>query len=494
MAAATGWFEHITQGPAHKWWALAVVLLGLLLSSIDSSIVNLALPTIAREYGIGVQVVEWVAVAYFTMVTVVLLTAGRLADRLGRKRVFVVGFGLFTLASALCAAAPSVELLIAFRLLQALGAACLLANGNAITGAVFPTEERGRAVGFNASVIALGSVAGLALGGFLVDAFGWRSIFLINVPIGIVAVALAALVLREDRLILPGEHTRSFDGRGALLSIVALGGLLLAFERSASDGSIDFFDLILLAVVLVALLLLIRYERQRPEPLIDLGLLRRPAFAFGLTATAISSLALGTVNFVMPFYVENVLGDSPRVAGMLLTPYSLLLGFAGPFAGWLSDRMGPRWPAAIGLACSAAALLALSSIGADSSYVILAGGLLLMGLGTGLFSAPNNHAVLSAAPHAELGMASSLLGAMRFMGRAAGTSLSATLIEAGLMGTGGAIHTSEGLELTRHPERLPAYLGAQALDLQIVAALLVLGVFLCLARGRSEPAPARAAA
>ena len=224
-------------GPNHKWWALGTVAIGTFMSTLDSSIVNIALPSILRDFRSDLATIEWVVLAYLLTITALLLTVGRLADLWGRKKVYTIGFGVFTLGSLLCGLAASPLQLILSRVAQAVGAAMLQANGLAITSAVFPREERGRALGINGAVVATGLTVGPTVGGLLVGAFGWRSIFLVNLPVGVVGIAMALVILEEGRISFQREGPRQrFDLLGAVLVTVGLVALLLGLNQGQGRG------------------------------------------------------------------------------------------------------------------------------------------------------------------------------------------------------------------------------------------------------------------
>jgi EmrB/QacA subfamily drug resistance transporter len=480
-------FERVTQGPSHKWWALAVVQSGILMATIDGSIVNIALPTIMHDFGVGIETVELVVVAYLFAITLTLLSVGRLADMIGRKRVVVAGYAIFTLSSVLCGLAPTAAALIGCRLLQALGAACLMANGMAITSAVFPRNERGRALGINGTIVATGTTIGPSLGGLLIQAFGWRSIFMINLPLGLLAVALGALVLREERISGPRRASQRFDFPGAVLSGLGLGALLLGFQRAASEGA---FDAICLAFVVagVALLgVLVVVERRTPDPLLDMRLFTVRAFSYGSVAAFLSFVAMSTNIFLMPFYLQLVLGHSPLEAGLMLSPVSLMLAFVAPLAGWLSDRVGSRSLTTLGLGCSGLGFLWLSTLGTDAHYVDVILRLLLVGLGMGLFQAPNSSAVLGATPRERLGVASGFLSAMRNLGMVLGTSLAAAVLAGGLRAFGGTDALRDVVDPATQRQLLDAYVAAQATAYRLSAGIAFVGMLLSAARGSGAP-------
>jgi len=274
--------ESTIRNNTYKWWVLAVVQCSILLVGIDSTAVNLALPTIAKEMSASVDVSQWIIAAYFIATALSLPAAGRFADMLGRKAVFVGGFAIFTLGSAFCGLATDIHVLIAMRVLQAIGAAALLANSNVITLAVFPHEQHGVAMGINGTVYSLGYALGFTVGGWFIYAFGWRAIFIINVPIGLAAIGLGLCILIESRLGAEKKTEQTFDYVGMVFSVFGIGGLLVALEALA-DGHFSGFRLALLPVGLVSLFIFIFVELRSRSPLLDIRLFKLPLFSIGVS-------------------------------------------------------------------------------------------------------------------------------------------------------------------------------------------------------------------
>lgn len=479
MAGLAAHAERLAAAPGYRWWVLGVVQFGNLLAALDSTIVTLALPAIARDLRVGLGTAGWVAVAYLVTTAVALLVAGRVSDLVGRRRVFVAGLAVFTGASALCAAAPDDLTLIACRVVQALGAACLLANTNAITAAIFPPTERGRALGVNSTALGLGYALGLTLGGLLIGAFGWRSVFLINLPIGLVALSLALLVLSE-RAVSPARRTfRGFDTAGALLSALGLGALVLGCQRMAIDRRIDPADVGLFAGGVVALGLFLLVERRARSPLLDLELFRAPSFRVGVVTSVLFYAATQAFNVVLPFYGQLVLGLSAAATGLLITPYSVVVVVVSPFAGALADRFGADRLTTAGMLCAALAVFWLGAAGADPSVLaaLLPG--FLLGAAGGLFGPTNTHSALDAAPPDEASVAAALLNATRFVGWAVGASLAATLLDAALHPEGGLAHLLHRTTPAEHAALVAGLLAGQALTFHVVGLGLLAGAVLC---------------
>ena len=469
-----------------KWLILTAVSLGSLMATLDGSIVNIALPAIQTDFGIDLTTIEWVVVAYLLVVGSLLLPFGRLGEVLTFKRVYVSGFAIFTIASVFCGAAPNIEALVAFRAVQAVGAAMLMAMGPAITARTFPASERGRALGLNGISVAIGLSLGPALGGLLTQAATWRAIFLINAPIGILAIIWAYRVIPAET---PGKG-QSFDVRGAALSAFALFSLLLALSDGQQWGWTSPAIVGLLAAFVVLGAGFLVTERRAAHPMIDLGLFRSRPFSAGLASVVVAFAGLFTATFLLPFFLEQGSGFSPIEAGLLLTPVPITMALVAPFSGVISDRIGPRIPASLGMVFMVAGLLSLTELPVKFELPDLVWRLVLLGIGQGLFMSPNSSAVIGSVPRHRVGTASGTLAQMRVNGQAVGIALSgaivATRLPIHLAGLGGGAPTAA--------VRSAALAGAIH-DAFVIAALVCgIGIVTSLIRGSARPGHADAAA
>jgi EmrB/QacA subfamily drug resistance transporter len=467
---------------AGKWAVLTVVAIGVFMATLDSSIVNISLPAIASYFGTPLNgAVSWVIIAYLVATAAILLTAGRLSDMIGRKAVWLSGLVLFTCSSALCGIAPSLVFLITARAIQGLGGALLMAVSPAILTSAFPSNERGRALGLNAVIVALGVSVGPTLGGFITAYFSWRWIFYVNVPFGIVGTILTLRVLTERLHRNPGR----FDPLGAILLAIGLAGLTAGLSFGQELGWSSPLIIALLIVGVLALIMLPFVEQRVANPIIVLSLFRRRVFVSANLSLILSFLALFAVSFMMPFYFEQLRNFPTQVAGLLLTPLPITLAIVAPFSGSLADRIGSRWLAATGLAISCIGLVFVSQLNAQSSIFDIVWRLVFIGLGQALFQSPNNSALLGSAPRDLQGSASGFLATGRVMGQ----SLSVALAGAVFGGLGGS---AAGALLTMHPK------AAQIASLQqtfahsfqitflVCAGIAVIGVFASLVRGKEE--------
>jgi EmrB/QacA subfamily drug resistance transporter len=416
---------------AYKWVALSVTTLGAAMAAIDSSIVVLGLPTIMTDLRSDLVTMVWVLMSYILMSTIFLMLFGRLADMFGRVRMYNLGFGVFTVGSLLCALAGSGPQLVLFRMVQGVGGAMLMANGMAIITEAFPRGERGRAMGINSITWAVGSIVGPVAGGLILAVLSWRWIFLVNVPVGILGTAWGYVALHEIGQPRRGER---FDIRGMALFSGGISCLLVALSQGISWGWLSPGILALGAGFVVLEGLFVLSERAPGAHFIEPALFRSRIFAFSTAAATLQSLSMFAVNFLLVFYLQGVKGVSPFQAALMILPLSLVQSVVGPIGGTLSDRVGARVPATAGLLLQAIACVILAQLAADSSYPVLLGGLLVLGLGGGLFWSPNTSAVMSAAPLEHLGVASATLATFRQTGMVTSFALALAVAAAAIPG------------------------------------------------------------
>ena len=413
------------------WSVFAAVALGTFMATLDSSIVNVALPTLARTFHAGVTQIEWVALAYVLTITALLLPFGRLGDALGRRRVFLTGLALFTLGSLACAFAVSAATLIAARVAQGVGASMVSANSVALITAAFPPTQRGRALGMVGATVGLGLTIGPPLGGLLLSRFGWASIFLVNLPIGLFGLLYARAELPADA---PAGPRPAFDFAGAICALAFLVFLTLFLSRGATWGFRAPATLACGLGAPLALAAFVLAERRAREPLVDLSFFGDASFRVPMLALLASFVALFAAVFLVPFYLERIAGLTPDRVGRVLVVIPLLLLAVSPASGALSDRLGTRVLAVTGLATTSAGLFLLGFLlgGAGDrpvSALAIAGGLLVVGLGQGLFQPPNSSTAMGSVPPARLGLAAGLLATMRNLGTLFGIGLAAAVYE-----------------------------------------------------------------
>jgi EmrB/QacA subfamily drug resistance transporter len=413
----------------YKWIVLSVTTIGAMMAAIDSTIVILGLPQMMIELHADLLEMIWVIIGYILVSTVFLMTFGRVADLLGRVRMYNLGFVVFTAGSLLCGLSMSALELIAARLIQGAGAAMMLVNSIALITEVFPPDERGRALGINSVTWAAGGVLGPVLGGLILNAGSWRWIFFINIPIGIFGALWGYRALREMSNRNRGER---FDLLGAVTFSLSLLAVLLALTMGIQFSWTSPPILLLFAAFAAFLALFYLWERRSPFPVLDLSLFSRRVYNFSVAAAMLQSLGLFAVNFLIIFYLQGVRGFDPLTAALLLIPLPLVSAVVAPIGGVIADRIGARLPASVGLLLQAAALFWLSFITTTTPYPTIAAGLALMGLGGGLFFSPNTSAAMNAAPKRRLGVASATLGTLRQTGMVVGFALSLAVAAASL--------------------------------------------------------------
>lgn len=400
----------------YKWTVLSNTTLGTLMSALDMNIVLISLPTIARELSdTTVLDLLWILMGYSLVTAAVLVNFGRLSDMFGRVRLYTFGFAVFTVGSALCSLSQTGPELIGFRLIQGVGAAFLFSNSGAIITDAFPENERGRALGINQVAIVAGSVSGLVLGGLLTYTIGWRSIFYVNIPIGIVATIWAHHNLRELATIRKGQR---LDLIGNVSFAGSIGLVLMAITFYATSSLSPAIVFVLLSVGIITFLAFIYYELKIDHPMFDFRLFRVRLFAAGNLAIFMNSLARGAVTFVLVFYLQGpTMRLNPFTAGLFLVPTSLSLSFFGPLSGWFSDKYGARLITSLGLVISASGFLMLTRLSFTTTFNDLLIPLILIGSGMGIFASPNRASIMNSCPPAERGIASGMSSTLVNVGR-----------------------------------------------------------------------------
>lgn len=443
---------------ARKWWVLVAVGVGSAMASLDSSIVNTILPILSQAFGTDVATIEWVVTTYLLVVSSLLLSFGRLGDLRGHKAVYVSGFGIFVLGSVLCGLAPSAPALIAARVVQALGAATLFANAPAILTTTFPGRQRGQALGLQGMMIYIGLTIGPSLGGWIAEHLHWRVVFYINVPVGLLAVWLSLRFIPTRR---PSSSGERFDLLGAGIFMVALIALLLGLNQGHAWGWSSPAVLGLLGAAGLLLALFIALELRIPTPMLDLRLFRDRVFSACVASAVLNYLVIYSLLFLLPFYLLRGRGLSPSQAGLVLTAQPLVMAIVAPLSGTLSDRLGTRLPAALGMAILALGALLLSRLGPEAPLGAVAVALALAGLGTGAFTSPNSSALLGAAPSNRQGIASGILATARNVGMALGIGVAGAVFTT-LLGSADPTSPSPALFHAIHGSLLVAT-GAAAL-------------------------------
>jgi len=419
--------ETIKNSPNYRWYVLATVAVGTFMATLDSSIVNVALPTISGQLNSNLSTLQWVVTAYLLTITSLLPVFGRLADLVGRKKVFALGFLVFILGSALCGLAQNIWFLVATRVFQAVGAAMLMSNSAAIITSIFPPKERGKALGLTGTVVALGSLTGPALGGILIGLAGWRSIFYINVPIGFIGFTAVLLILPMD---IPSKEKESFDFIGALTFTLGMILVLLGITNGEGWGWTSIPVLLSLVLGTALLVLFVLTERKVKHPMINLSLFRNRPFLIGNLSGGLSFVAMFANTMILPFYLQGVLNYKPTQVGMILMVFPVVMAIVAPISGHASDKFGPMVLTTSGLVITGLGLFYFSTLSATASFYQILPGSMLMGLGAGMFQSPNNSSVMSSVPPQKLGIAGGINSLVRNLGMVTGIAWSVALFEA----------------------------------------------------------------
>jgi len=434
---------------SHSGLALLVIVIGVLITAVDTTIVVLALPEIQRSLHIGLSSIIWVIIGYLLVITLLATQLGRLGDMFGRVRMYELGFLVFIVGSLLCALAWNEASIIGFRLLQGVGGALVAANSGAVIADTFPPEQRGKAYGYNAIGWNIGAVLGVLLGGLIVTYFSWRWIFWINVPIGLVALAIAIKVLHDH-----GEREkRRLDYLGTITLGLGLFGILWGLTKLTSESlNASIIEFVIAGLVLLGVFAVVE-QRQR-EPMLNLALFRVPTMSPTLLAALFQGLASFSVLYLLLMYLQGVRGYTPLHASLLLLPGYVVGGVVGPIGGRLADRYGPVWPATAGLVLQMVALIVYAQLGTGSAIWILSGAYVIGAIGSGGFYPANNAAVMKAAPPGSFGIASGMLRTFANIGMV--FSFAAAIVVAS-----GTISKNQAFAIFVGTSKLSAHLGSE---------------------------------
>lgn len=455
----------ISSSSTEKNSTLFVASVASFITPFMGSAINIALPSIGEEFQSSAITLSWVATAYLLTVAIFLIPFGRIADIYGRKKIFLYGIILFSIASLLSGLAPNIGMLIAFRILQAIGSGMIFSTSVAIITSVFPPKERGRAMGIAVGAVYLGLSLGPFIGGLLTQHLGWRSIFFFMVPLGIIAIYFVLTKLKNEWADAEGE---SFDWRGSLLYAIALFFIMVGFPKLPGLLGIGSLSLGLLFIFAF-----IRYELNTKQPVLDLQLFKdNITFRYSNLAALINYAATFAVAFLLSFYLQYFKGLDPQGAGFVLVAQPIIMTIFSPWAGRLSDRIDPRIISSIGMAISAIGLALLVFISEDTSLLHLVLVLMLLGLGFALFSSPNSNSIMSSVERKHLGIASASLGTTRMIGQMLSMGI-AMMLFSFYIGPN-KIETSN----------LPQLLDSLQTAFIVFSFLCFLGVFASLARGK----------
>lgn len=481
----------IWDGRNFKWWALASVATGTLVTVADMGEVNVAMPTIADEFGSNLSTVQWLTTGHLVATSALLMPMGRLSDMIGRKRVYLWGLMIFTLGSLLAAFAPNLTALIMFRILQGMGVGLVHGNQMAIMTSIFPAEERGKALGMHMTLVGSALIIGPAIGGIMIDAFGWRSVFLLNLPLGILCTLAPFLILDEGAITQSRIKAKlgDFDFVGSFLSSAVLVLMVMGLANPfglpyLTAGGLPFgaAGLLLMACV-VLLAIFVLWETRATTPMLDMTLFKISIFSIGVSARSLSFVVAAPVLFLMPFFLQGVQGYSAGQTGLILMTIAVGMVVMGPLAGRFSDKLGPRPFTVGGALISMTGLLILSQVDRNTPLFLIMLAIMLQSSGMGTFTAPNASSILSGAPRRAYGVVSGFVQLIRTGSTVAGIAV-ATLLITGAMTSAGLEATLEGFNEGVDIDVGNAFVtGLQRVFLGMAALQLMVAV-LSLIRGR----------
>ncbi|HSK17401.1 MAG TPA: MFS transporter [Gaiellaceae bacterium] len=408
-----------------KWWTLLALAFALFMIMLDNTVVNVALPSIQRDLGLGLSGLEWTVNAYALTLAVLMLSGGKLADFYGRRRVFLAGLAVFTASSLACGLATSGGQLIGARMVQGVGAALMLPATLSIISATFPPRQRGMAIGIWAGVSAMALAIGPLVGGLVTEQISWHWIFFINVPVGVLGLLVGRLVIRESR---DTSENQRLDVPGLAASAVALFALTFALIEANAYGWGDPVIAGLFSLAAFAFAAFVWLERTQEAPMLDLSLFRNSTFAGTNVVALLVGLAMFGVFFFMSLYMQNLLGYSAVRAGAAFLPMTILVILVAPAAGKLSDRIGSRWLITAGMTGLSLSLLSFSRLGLDSSYWEIFPGLFVGGFGIALVMSPMTAAALGSVPVEKSGVGSGVLNTSRQVGGALGIAVMGAIV------------------------------------------------------------------
>ena len=421
---------------SYKWWVLFAVSVGLFTSVFDHGSINVALPSIADQFNTDLPTTQWIVIGYGLTIAALLLPMGRLSDILGRKKIYLLGFTVFSTGGFLAAISPNIELLIGTKILQGVGSAMTQGTSMAMVISAFGDKDRGRALGLTMSVVGVGAVVGPAIGGFLVDYLGWEAVLYTTAGLGVVSLITALLILDGNRSGGGNGINDHFDWLGATFSAATLISLLLAMTLGSRYGWDSLSVITGFGIFLASASFFIWWELYVESPMLNLRLFASSLFATGVLASWLSFLGTQPVRFLIPFYLQFVLGFSPSMIGWIIVPSAFCMVVAGPISGRLSDKYGWRMFNVGGMLVAAIGLLILVNIDTKESIMIVLVGMIVQTIGSGTFWPSNNSSILSVVSPASYGVVASFTNLVRNSGNVVGIAVS-TAIVTGTMGSMG---------------------------------------------------------
>ncbi len=474
---------------SYKWRALITVAMGTMMATMDASITTIAFPVLAQVFEKDLAVVMWVTVAYILVSSSLMLIVGKISDLIGRKRIYAAGMVIFTVGLGACAAAQSIEHLILFRALQAVGAAMSISCGTAIVTEAFPVAETGKGLGLLSMSVSIGFILGPILGGFLLAWLDWRSLFYIRIPAGTTVVIMAVMLLKKD-------STRfgkvKLDLTGTIASSGGLFCLIFGISQVKEYGPTAPRVLLFMGAGLLILLLFIWVERRATDPIVDLSLFKNRVFLFAATSLFLFFVAAPPYVLIMPFYLMEGVGFDPMQTGLLLAVVSMVTIVSSPLSGALSDRIGRVWLSAFGAAATTAAFFLMLGFDLQTKVSTLIPVLILLGIGVGSFQPPNNSTIMGAVARERLGSASALIATQRQVGLSLGMALAGAIFSERRMihisrlsqeGAGGADALRQSIP--------PAFHDALLMSVILGSGAMILALLSIRRKKRTQTPPAR---
>ena len=461
---SSSWMQTCSSTDIRKC-ALIIATLTSFLPPFMASSINIALPAIGAEFSMDAILLGWIATSYLLSAAVFMVPFGKIADIYGMKKVFFIGLFIFTTSSLVAFFAPSSTILIGSRILQGFGSAMIFGTGTAILVSVFPPQERGKILGINAASVYLGLSLGPFLGGLLTEYFGWRSLFLVNVALGLIPLTLGLWKLKGEWAGARGER---FDLAGSIIYSLMLVSLMYGFSRLPSwEGAV------LVLMGMATFLLLIRWESKVACPVLDVSLFRNNrVYAYSNLAALISYSATFAITFLLSLYLQYIKGLEPGEAGLIMLAQPAMMAIFSPFTGRLSDRMEPRLVATAGMALTFVAVLAFVFLNGETSLIFIVACLITLGLGLALFTSPNTNAIMSSVEPRCYGVGSATLGTMRLVGQVSSMSFVMMVF---------SLYLGK-VEIT--PQYYPQFLSSVKVAFAVFSALCILGIYASLARGK----------
>jgi len=454
----------------YKWHPIVLASVGMLMATLDTSIVNLALPTLTKEFNTDISKIQWVILSYSLAITTSLMIFGRLSDIYGRKLIYCAGLLIFTIGSVLCALSSNSIQLISFRFVQGIGASMIITNAYNIIRHAFPEKERAEPYGYLSTIIGIGLMTGPAFGGFLIDRFGWQSIFYINIPVGLLGTVYTLKTLKSEEI----KNDSKFDIPGAVCMAISLTSLVFGITLGQEQGWKSMQIIGLFTSFIAFFLIFLFVEHRSFQPMLELSVFKNRQFLASNASSVFHFASLFAIVILVPFYLENILGFSTKEVGITLISIPLVMALVSPVSGRITDETNSYIPSSMGMVICALALFLLGNLDKESSSLDLLISLGMMGLGMGLFQPPNNSIVTGSLPLCQSGIASSSLPLFRNLGMIIGTAISVAIF-----------YNRQQYYLATGLIEESAFLSSYYIAFMVAVIICIIGFFVSLLRGKN---------